>query len=300
MIGLELLEKISRDLDDDIYPVVHDGGIVEPGQSHSRIQELGEEMIYGKQTARGSAAGKGERSTGRQRPPGRPPTTGSRSTYSTASILSELGLRAEAAADLEGVARTYPQVEFRATPDLVWLLNWIKPIRGLEETALLVTAYPLDATYDIVSWAWWGPVLIWIGPRHTNYNLSGSICSFEPDDRTWRRGQPLSNLLDLHVVWIIRHLFMRRFGRWPGRQFFHTPWERLNEQRPGELCGGCDSGRKYEECCRPLDEAIDPVDRLLSFTRRVDGKRERRPPKAVREFVYGCRKLPPYLGDLKG
>jgi len=286
-------------MDRGIYPLVHDGGIVEPGQSCSRSEESGKEGISdGRETSRGSAAGSWEGTTGRQRTSGRPTPKGPGPPSLTSSILSELELNGEAAGDLEGVAGAYPQVEFRPAPNLLWLLNSIEPIRALGETALLVTAYPLDPGYDVVSWAWWGPGLIWIGPRHTNYYPSGSICSFEPIDRTWRRGQPLANLLDLHVVWIVRHLFMRRFGRWPGQQFFHTAWERLNEHRPGELCGGCDSGRRYEDCCRSLDQAINPVERLVSFMIKIGGNWKRRPPSAVREYVYGCRKIPPSLSDL--
>ena len=64
---------------------------------------------------------------------------------------------------------------------------------------------------NLISWAWWLPALIWIGPRHTNYHPLGSICSFEPEDRTWQRGQLLITLLDLQVLWIVRHIFLRRF-----------------------------------------------------------------------------------------
>lgn len=199
--------------------------------------------------------------------------------------------------DLEGVAGAYPQVELRSTPDAVWLLNWVTPLPGLDESALLVTAYPLNRSQNIVSWAWASLVLIWIGPRHTNFP-EGSICSFEPKDRTWQRGRSLITLLDLNVLWIVRHIFLHWFGRWPGRQIFHTEWERLNEHLPGELCGGCDSGRLYDKCCRPRDEAIDPIDRLMLYMKWTNGQWERRPPNAVSEYVYGCRKTPPALRDL--
>ncbi len=147
------------------------------------------------------------------------------------------------------------------------------------------------------SWAWWGPGLIWIGPRHTNYP-DGSICSFEPKDLdAWQRGKSLRDLLDIHAVWIVRHLFLRYFGHWPGDQVFHTAYERLKEHRPGELCGGCRSGLRYEDCCRILDYRLDPVERVISFMRQF-GNLDRNPPKAVSEFVYGGRKAPPSLHDL--
>ncbi len=257
-----------------------------------------EGISYGREVPRGSSARAGEGTTGRPWPSGGQTAVGPGSAGTASSLIRELSLSDGATADFKGVAGAYSRVQFRPTSDLVWLINWIIPIRGLGESALLITAYPLDTKYDIMSWAWWGPGLAWIGPRHTNYHPSGSICSFEPSDGTWLRGRPLVNLLDLHVVWIVRHLFMRYFGRWPGPQVFHTPWERLFETRPGELCGGCGSGRRYEDCCREADEKLDPVERLIGFRRRVGDNWNRRPPQAVSEFVYGLRKIPPSVGDI--
>ena len=188
-------------------------------------------------------------------------------------------------------------MQLRFTPHLIWLLNQITPIHGLEDDALLLTAYPLDRKYTVKSWAWWGPGVIWIGPRHTNYP-DGSICSFEPDDVTWWRGKPLTALFDLHVLWIVRHLFLRRFRRWPGRQVLHTAYERLMEHCAGELCG-CDSGRKYEDCCREKDRKLDSIEMLASFIRRLRfGSSERKPPIPVSEFVYGSRRIPPSLQEM--
>lgn len=298
VFGLILLEKIGRDLDEGVYPIVHDGGIVEPDQSCGRLEESGKEgMSNGQEAARRPAAGPRKRTTGRPWSSGGPTATRPGSASASSSILSQRELSKDATADLDGVAGAYPQVQFRSAPDVVWLLNWINPIRGLDERTLLVTAYPFDRTRNIVSWSWSSLALIWIGPRHTNYP-DGSICSFEPTDRSWQQGQSLTTLLDLHVVWVARHIFMRRFGHWPGQQIFHTAWERLNEHLPGELCGGCDSGRRYEDCCRPFDQAIDPMDRWISFMKWTKGKCDRRVPTAVRKFVYGIRKTPPSLRNL--
>jgi len=299
LVGLELLEKIGRDMDKGVYPVVHDRGIVEPDQFCGRLMESGKKEIpHGRENSRGPAAGQGERPPGRQGSTGRPATEGPGSPGSVSSILSELRLSRGAEADVEGVVGAYPQVELRPAPDVLWLLIWVAPVHAFEERALLATAYPLDERYDPVSWGWWGPQLFWIGPRHTNYDPAGSICSFEPSDKTWRRGFPLITLIDLQVLWILRHLFMRRFGWWPGEQFFHTAWERLNENRPQELCGGCNSGQKYENCCRSVDEAVEPVECLVKFMVKVDRKWERKPPTIVKEFVYGLRKTPPSLSDV--
>ena len=161
----------------------------------------------------------------------------------------------------------------------------------------LVTAYPLDNRYNVMTWAWWGPGLFWIGPRHTNYP-DGSVCSYEIRDGTWNRQMALTTLLDLHVVWVVRHIFMRWFGYWPGHQVFHTSYERLNEHRPGELCGGCDSGLRYEECCQKLDEENDGVESVALSVIKLSSGIERKPPKPIRDFVYGQLKAPPLINDL--
>lgn len=285
-------------MDKEVYPVVHDGGIVEPGRSHCRIQESGiGGILNGPEGTRGSEAGKGERPSGWSWPSGGPTAGGSWSACTTTSFFSELKLSDEAKADFQGVAGAYPLVEFRSTSDLMWLINRLKPIRGLDESAILLTAYPLNPKYNISSWAWWEPGLIWIGPRHTNY-VEASICAFEPSDGTWRRGQPLIKLLDLHVLWIVRHLYMRHFARWPGRQALHTAYERITEHRAGELCG-CDSGKSYEECCQSRDKSLNIADVIIQFARwRRFRMNDRKPPIELWEFAYGNRNVLPSLKEL--
>lgn len=290
MIGLTLLQRIGTDLGEDVYPVVHDGGIVEPALSRRQISEPGKETFYGEERTRGSAAGKRERTTGGSWPSGRSSPTGSGSTCTASSFLSKLN--DEVLADLLGVAGAYRQVRLRATPDLVWLLNCVTPIRGLDDSAILITAYPLDPSYEVTSWAWWGPGIMWIGPRHTNF-VGGSVCAFQPKDGTWYRGQPLIKLIDLQVLWVVRHLYLREFDYWPGRQELHAAYERLRDHRPREMCG-CDSGQQYEECCRERDERMDPIDRIL----KAPNESERKPPSILTEFVFGHRKTAPFLPDL--
>lgn len=300
MIGLELLAKIGIDLDEGIGPVVHVRGVVEPGRPHDPEVEPGrKEIEHERQDSGRPAIWPRGGTTGGAWPPGGPTPERSRETSAASSIIGELTLTDARRADLEGVVGAYPQVTFRPTPGLIWLLNHVEPIRGLNQTALIVTAYPLESRGFVASWAWWGPGLIWIGPRHTNYFPSGSICSYEPRDGTWHEGKSLTSLLDLQVVWIVRHLFLSKFGRWPGQQIFHTEWERLNEHLPGELCGGCESGRKYEQCCQPVDKMIKPVDRLINFIKWSNRTIDRKPPAALSDFVFGRRKSPPLLNELQ-
>jgi hypothetical protein len=313
--GIELLERIGLYLDERIDPRVDDGGIVLPSRFTHQTLELGEKgEADGRQDSRRPAARQRQRSTGRQGSTGRSSAGESRTASTPAPIFSQLGLNGEQVCRLEGVVRAYPQIQVRTTPDLLWLIFLIKPISGLDDTALLAAACPRNRINDLISWAWWWPALTWIGPRHTNYNPPGSICSFEPGDGTWQQGESLVTLLDLQIVWIVRHLFLRYFGRWPGAQVFHTPWERLTEQRSGELCGACDADRKYEGCCRPLDQARDQVEEFFLFKkwlrRNLTNLRlkdyqwythrvlDRRPPRALTEFVWGYHKDPPSLGEL--
>ena len=299
MGGLTLLEKIGRDLDRNIYPVVYDSGIVEPGQSCCLEEEPGEKgSFYESERTRRSPAGSRKWTAGGARSSGGSPAIESGPASKATSFFSEQKLSDATAVDLEGVIGAYPGVEFRFTPALVWLINSVKPIRGLNEAALIITAYPHDVSLMVKSWAWWGPSLVWIGPRHTNYP-DGSICSFEPRDAgAWQRGQPLRDLVDIHTLWIVRHLFLRHFGHWPGSQVFHTAYERLKEHRPGEICGGCRSGLPYDGCCRSRDERYDPVERVISFMSQF-GTRDRNPPQAISEYVYGIRKDPPSLNDIR-
>lgn len=204
--GRELLRQIGKELDDDRYPVVHEGGQVEPGPGRLPSPRPGREDERKEVTQdAGQEAGQGpERSAARPRsgaadggaaagegPPGSP-----------AQVLRTSGLRPDVVGDLEGAVGAYPQMRIRLAPPLARLSAWIWPIRGLHEEALLLTAYPLDRSTTPRSWAWWDTG-VWIGPRHTNYP-DGSICAYEPPDGTWGPGRPLVELLDFQVVWIVR------------------------------------------------------------------------------------------------
>lgn len=266
--GLELLRQIGEQLDDDLYPVIHEGGQVEPGPGRLPSARPGRED-QGKEVRQdaGQEAGQGpERSAARPRSGAADEgaAAGEGTPGSPAQVLRTSGLRPDVVGDLEGAVKAYPQMRIRLAPPLAWLSAWIWPIRGLQKEALLVIGYSLDCPTTPRSWAWWDAG-VWIGPRHTNYP-DGSICSYEPPDGTWGPGRPLVELLDLQVVWIVRHLYLRHFGRWPARQVLHTAFERLREHEPGEFCG-CDSGRRYDQCCLETDRRA-PHGGLREFLER--------------------------------
>lgn len=154
------------------------------------------------------------------------------------------------AATLEEVAATYPLLKAWPSASGCWLLTRSGVIRGVSRKAYILTAILGSPPFFVRSWAFWDNHQ-WIGPRHTNFN-DGSICSYEPTDGTWRPGESLVDLLNLHTLWIARHLHLEMFGFWPGRQVMHFRYERLSELPPNELCG-CGSSKSYGDCCRASD-----------------------------------------------
>lgn len=270
LTGLDLLRAIGEDPD---CALVYRGGRVEPGPGRPAISPPGGMGSNApKEVSRNARREEGEGSPGSATRPGQGPSQRGAaarqgSPGATASVLSASGLTDTVRRDLLGAVESYPQMRIQIAPKGVWLPCCIQPVRGLHDEALLLTWYPQSPSTPPRSWAWWDSG-IWIGPRHTNYP-DGSICSFEPADWTWLPGQSLVTLLDLNTLWIVRHLHLRYFGCWPGRQVLHTAFERLREQQPEELCGGCESGRRYLECCFARDSERNPTETLGEFLRRM-------------------------------
>lgn len=275
--GLRTLRDIGEALDRDEYPMVGQDGLVMPGARSPSYSPGEGERVRVEQPEAGSegpAAREGEGSS----------AAGSAAAGGQALLLGQLGLSEGMRHDLGVVAAAYPSLRVRVTPPVVWLLSTNRPIEGLPDKAYLLTAISMDAKAlvpgrpnPISSWAWWD-LGIWIGPRHTNYG-DGSICSFEPKHGTWRPGESLIKLLDLHSVWIARQLHLRHLGRWPGDQVIHTAYERVAENAPDELCG-CGSFRRYDECHRALDEATPAYQRDRGFHARMRNPARRPPSEA--------------------
>src|SRR5690606_35556821 len=247
--GLPMLRLIGHELDRDQYPVVHENGLVMPGPGRPPDSPgKGPADAYHTQPGSSGPATREGQGPARQGSADGPGSTGAQ-----ALLLRRPGLTDGMRRDLGDATAAYPNMRIRFAPPVAWLLCETSPILGLTDRAYLLTRYPLAGSEPIASWAWWKPG-IWIGPRHTNYG-DGSICSFEPQHGTWSPGDGLVRLLDLPAVWIVRHLYLRHFGRWPGDQVIHTPFERLRDHRPGERCG-CGSFQAYERCCRARDIAV--------------------------------------------
>lgn len=273
--GRKLLRVIGEQLDADGDLRTYTGGVVVPDRVSSSNN-----------SPRRSKGGEDDEPEGQAgqseiRPQRGAPERGARRRGGTkdaqAPLVSEPGLTPEAQVDLREAADAYPQMRVGTASGAAWLQIWVQPVPGLENSAYLLIQYPFDENYPVRAWGWWDSG-IWIGPRHTNYP-HGDICAYEPKDLTWTRSEPLVDLLDLYMGWIVRHLHLREFERWPGRQVLHTAYERLHEQEPGELCG-CGEMSRYKECHQREDERMGPTKRYLKYMDRLDelDDTSRRPP----------------------
>ena len=288
--GLERLAAIGQGLDRDQFPVVFDGGGVEPSSPSHLTHVSGERRSSDEpEGPRGSPARPGEWAARGAWPAG----GSAASARATAPLVRRELLGRGERQIVEDVAGAYPQVSVRPTAQGFWILVNVQPVRGLPDAALIATLYPSDALRRVSSWAWW-TTGVWVGPRHTNYP-DGSICSFEATDGTWSRRDSLVSLLDLNSVWVTRHIFLRYFGRWPGRQVLHTAFERLREHRPTELCG-CDSGSQYSSCCQTRDSEQKLIDRYRDF-RKVFPGIHRRPPDSVVRWLVDQQAVDPNLDE---
>ncbi len=283
----DVLKQIGHQLDADVFPAVKNGGFVVPSEQVVPSSTLGMESDY-VDGARGREETR--RSAGRQGPQGAR-AGGSRPSDQAPSILgANAPTRYED--ELSGLQKVYPGAQLWRQEQGVWLIVPSALLRGLGQHALFLVGVSF-IRQAARSWAFWGDHLgapLWIGPRHTNFP-DGSICAFEPSDGTWVYGSSLVQLLDLYTVWALRHLHMQVFGRWPGSQVVHHPYERLLEIRKDERCGCGAANKNYADCCRDGDLARDRIADAVNFVFWSRGLR--RPPEAVLTFMRDRKEPPP-------
>lgn len=289
--GLALLRQVGADLHRGVFPVVHREGVVMPGSLRLSIGQPGDQREeVTRHGPRDAAARAGGSEAGAREGAAGHATRGASGTPgSAASVVSAAGLTAAELKDLEEAVAEYRQLVLCAAPPGAWLHGSVRPIAGLPDVALLHLCYPRSLALPIRGWAWWEPG-IWVGPRHTNYG-DGSICSYEAADRTWGRGKPLVQLLDLVSCWLARHLHLRYFDWWPGPQILHSSFERVRDQRPGELCG-CGSLRLYAECHQAFDGRVRTFDAWREFRAHFPNP-TRRPPSSFMEMMAAASTPPP-------
>lgn len=293
----QFLLEIGSQLDAGIFPKVKNGGFVMPGESPRPFLNTGvEKSNVERQRWEGpwqpgqSGARRGESwprswQSWESRPPGRPGPAG--------KAAPVVGAPARLAYEQEVTAlqTIYPGAQVWMQDERMWLLVPSQLLAGLRQHALFLVGVSYERT-AVRSWAFWRDPVVgpaWIGPRHTNYP-DGSVCAYEPSDNTWSFGNPLVELLDLYSVWALRHLHLRTFGRWPGAQAVHRPYERLLELNLEEHCGCGSHARSYAECCRPQDLAGDRIRDAIDFM-LWSGGGLRTPPRAVTDFAARQRGL---------
>ena len=290
------LEEIGRQLDRHVFPVVKDGGIVVPSAPAVSLLTSGTENHNGSSAKGRSETGSRTGSAGGQGTAGRQAPRGSRPSGGATPVV-RADLQAIYDTELGKVQQAYPGTLVWHQDRGLWLLTRSSLLAGCGRYALFLTGI-LYSWQVVRSWGFWQDLFTaatWIGPRHTNFP-DGSVCAFEPTDNTWVIGDPAVRLLDLYTVWAVRHLHLQVFGRWPGRQTAHHPYERVLELRDDEYCGCLLGDRLYGDCCRDKDLRKIRVADAVSFIYSPNWVRE--PPEAVVRFVRQEKKEPPRLDEL--
>lgn len=289
--ALTVLQRIGEEFDQHHTLRVLRGGVIQPSIGRPSSHPLGE---VSEDEGSRKPAGSERPATGQGQGSAKGNPAGTRPGPSAGQVLRERGVEPKLVADIEGATdaqQGYPQLRARLAGLVIWLEGEMEPVPGLGHAARVRISYPSDTTIPVRAWAWWKKGK-WIGPRHTNYG-DGSICAYEVLDRSWTRAMPLVGYIDQVAGWITRHIHLLEFGRWPGHQVLHTARERLIQHQPGEICGACKSGRRYEDCHKPADMQLGRM-AIDQEYRRHFGKAVQRPPETELGFQEAALKRWPF------
>jgi len=281
----DLLEQIGRQLDLAIFPVVKNDGIVMPSQTIVSSNPLGEEYQNEAAATRRSTTDTRSRTERRKWPPsGLRSARGSWTPGQAAPLVVSVGTAYQD--PLNSVREAYPGVQMWKQEEGFWLHVRIALLPGLGRTASLLIAVA-QKRRAVKAWAFWDVGVVgatWIGPRHTNFP-DGSICAFEPADRTWQFGDSLVELVDLYSIWVLRHLHHEVFSLWPGPQSVPQLYERLLEVKDAELCGCGRTNLRYADCCKAGDLAANCIAEAMQFC-NFSQWTLRKPPVSVQYFMW--------------
>lgn len=284
--ALQILEEIGIQLDNGQFPCVHNGGIVMPSKAAISYNALGKEKSDAERQAKTrSTAGSRKRTARRQ--------GASRRCREArdASPLINAKVRKNYLRDLKRVTKAYPAIKVWDTPTGLWLRAPAMPVQHSNREVTFLIFLPYPEGLPLKAWAFWSSIMgyTWIGPRHTNAP-DGSICAFEPGDHSWQQGDKIVRLLDIFCVWAVRHLHLEKIGRWPGYQAVPHPYERLMEVQDNEYCGCDNAGRRYADCCKQDDLALDHESLRHDFEAKYGHSKV--VPKVIKNFVEGSGPLP--------
>jgi hypothetical protein len=277
------LKEIGRQLNLNQFPRVYNGGLVLPDEPSILPSHSGMERI--------DVTPRKEPTTKRNR---KRQAYRSRSTNSTASVVCS-DLRTYYEKNISALLEIYPNTQYWFINGGMWLIVECKVLRDLNHNATFLIFVPFFPPAILKAWGFWTNFVSssFIGPRHTNFP-DGSVCAFEPKDRTWQIGDSLITLLDIYCVWAVRQLYLKTFKKWPGSQSVQFAYERLSELQDEELCGCENAQKQYIDCCKPKDLALDRNKLATDFLLRVPNFGVRTPPQQVLDFLKQ-RTIPPKL-----
>jgi hypothetical protein len=281
----KILEEIGCQLDNNIFPLVKNGGIVTPSDSAVSLSTMGEEKEDERQRKRRSKTRARNGATGRK----------GASNQTTPIICTDFQTQYES--ELSAILEAYPKTQVWRQPDGLLLLTESALFTDNQQPATFFIMIPFAKKEVVKGWGFWTSAISidWVGPRHTNFP-DGSICAFERSDGTWVKGDPLVQLIDLYSLWAFRHLCLKTFGRWPGRQAVHFPYERILELRSDEYCGCNISDKLYSECCQNKDLRRNRIADAIHFAIESNGC-YRKPPEIITNFIWN-QINPPQINDL--
>lgn len=283
-----ILHEIGQQLDQNIFPIVKNGGFVMPSESVTHLSTLGEENSHVKPKRQNRSKTKSrERTTRKQRK-----TSGCRTASEATPIISS-SLQEKYLAELYPISEAYPDTQVWEQKEGIWLMCRSALLADSMDNAVFLCAIPFDSKIRVRSWAFWNGQS-WVGPRHTNLP-DGSICAFEPSDGTWSHGDSIIKLLDIYSLWAVRHLYLQKYNIWPGPQVAHYAYERLTELKKNELCGCGSLIKRYEDCCMESDLKRNRIADAIKFI--LVGGAERKPPEAITNFMKE-RNVLPLITDL--
>ena len=271
-----VLKKIGIQLDDSIFPLVKNGGVVAPINPAKPLTIMSEASSNDKPERQNRPKPRQRKGTTRRQGKAR-----ARGKTSAAAPVISPSIQEKYMGEFRKLKEAYPGIQVWEQKDGMWLLCQSALLPDALHSAVFICAIPFDPTKRVRSWGFWNGIA-WIGPRHTNMP-DGSICAFEPSDGTWLPGDSIVKLLDLYTLWSVRHLHLLVFNRWPGAQVAHHAYERLIEIKEDELCGCGSLDKKYGECCKTRDLRRNRIADATKFI--FDGGADRKPPKSVMRFL---------------
>ena len=281
------LKAIGAGLDVGVLPTVFNRGVIRPETCPVALKPSGQEKANARHQSTRSATRPWERPARGQG------TTGQSRSPDSGAPFVQSGLRSRYADGIGECRDAYPGLLAFPQERQMWLFAESDLIEGLVRRAAFAIQLPYTTSRPVRAWGFWTTAVskTWIGPRHTNFP-DGSICAFEPRDQTWLPGGSVTALLDLYSLWAVRHLYLEKYGKWPGRQSVPIAAERLLELGDEEFCGCEHPLGTFARCCKASDQAKTSGADLLDFAMKT-----RMPPDEVVRFAWNPTSPPERRGQ---